>query len=63
DVPSDRIRVVGNTAVEGSSLMLLSQRLRDEAERVAEEMKYVELSNDPDFLTLYPRALYLGRFT
>ena len=43
--------------------MLLSKRLRDEAERVAEEMKYVELSNDPDFLTLYPRALYLGRFT
>jgi len=63
DVPSDRIRVVGNTAVEGARLMLLSKRLRDEAERVAEEMKYVELSNDPDFLTLYPRALYLGRFT
>ena len=63
DVPSDRIRVVGNTAVEGARLMLLSKRLRDEAERVAEEMRYVELSNDPDFLTLYPRALYLGRFT
>ena len=63
DIPSDRIRVVGNTAVEGARLMLLSKRLRDEAERVAEEMRYVELSNDPDFLTLYPRALYLGRFT
>ncbi|KYH36267.1 MAG: ferredoxin [Candidatus Bathyarchaeota archaeon B23] len=62
DVPSDRIRLVGNTAVEGARLMLISTGLRGEAERIAEEIKYVELSNDPAFLKEYPKALYLGRF-
>jgi uncharacterized 2Fe-2S/4Fe-4S cluster protein (DUF4445 family) len=63
DIPSERISLVGNTAVEGARMMLISKRMRDEAERIAEEIRYVELSNDPDFLKEYPRALYLGRFT
>lgn len=62
EVSTERIKLVGNTAVEGARMMLLSKRMRKEAERMAEEIRYVELSNDPDFLKEYPKALFLGRF-
>jgi len=43
-LPSDRIRQVGNAAGTGAALMLLSEKERDRAEKMAARIAHVELS-------------------
>lgn len=52
-----RVRAVGNTAVEGARLMLTSESAVEEAERVAREAEYVELTLAPEFKRIFPRSL------
>ena len=49
EVELDRVRMVGNTAVTGAKAILVSKRVRAEADRVAKEISYVELATEPDF--------------
>ena len=44
-----RIRVIGNSAIEGAKLLLVSERARAEAERIAVETEHVELFTRADF--------------
>jgi uncharacterized 2Fe-2S/4Fe-4S cluster protein (DUF4445 family) len=43
------VEAVGNSALAGTRLCLLSGRMRDEAERIAREVKYIELSGQLSF--------------
>jgi uncharacterized 2Fe-2S/4Fe-4S cluster protein (DUF4445 family) len=49
----DRMEAVGNTAGRGAVLVLLNHLLRSEAERIAEQAEYVELSTASDFADRY----------
>jgi uncharacterized 2Fe-2S/4Fe-4S cluster protein (DUF4445 family) len=49
EIPPERIYAVGNSAGDGARLALLSTSKRREAERIAREVEYVELSSDPCF--------------
>ncbi|MBO7406029.1 MAG: DUF4445 domain-containing protein, partial [Clostridia bacterium] len=46
---TSRVKSVGNAALAGASLMLLSLPKRAESEALAKKVEVVELSNDPVF--------------
>ncbi len=49
NLPDEKIEVVGNTAIEGATLALLSLSLRRELEEIVRTVEHVELETDPDF--------------
>jgi uncharacterized 2Fe-2S/4Fe-4S cluster protein (DUF4445 family) len=59
DLPWDRFRFLGNTAVLGSYATLLSRQARLRAEEIARSMTYVELSADNTFYEAFTAALFL----
>ncbi|MEM3163345.1 MAG: ASKHA domain-containing protein [Desulfurococcaceae archaeon] len=59
DVPDDKVRFVGNTAIMGADMALLSVDARSEAERIARRVEYIELSADPYFNEEFSSALII----
>jgi len=57
ELPRDRIYAVGNAAGDGARLALLSRAKRQEAEDIARDVEYLELSADPAFNDEYIMAL------
>jgi len=57
DLPLERIRAVGNAALAGASLALLSPAERDAASRIPDHVIYVELSGSPEFNDLFTNSL------
>lgn len=52
-LPLDKIVKVGNAALEGASIMLLSGRLRRVAEEMARNIEHVELETAPNFFDMF----------
>jgi uncharacterized 2Fe-2S/4Fe-4S cluster protein (DUF4445 family) len=59
DVPLDRIRFVGNTAVAGARLALLGRGARERMEDIARRMTNFELSTVPGYMDRYVSGLFL----
>lgn len=57
DVPSERIRYIGNAAGAGARMALLSQRCKDEANAISERVEYLELAARPDFQMEFALAM------
>ena len=57
DVPTDRIRFIGNGAGSGAKMALLNAGLRDAAERISKEARYIELAGRPDFQTTFMESM------
>ncbi len=53
DAPPERVEKVGNAALEGATLMLVSRGMRDEAERIVGLIEHVELETTPDFFEVF----------
>ena len=53
----DRISVIGNGALSGASLLLLSQPLRNECEAAVSKIKTVQLASNPLFVNEYAEAM------
>jgi uncharacterized 2Fe-2S/4Fe-4S cluster protein (DUF4445 family) len=58
-LPLNRFRQVGNAAGSGARQMLLSLKQRHLAEEIAKRVKYVELSNYPNFTNIFSKSLFL----
>lgn len=58
DVPSTRIDFVGNTAIAGAKMALISKSIREESRVISKRVRYLELANDPDFSEEFLNALY-----
>lgn len=58
---ADRFRQVGNAAGTGARLALISRDKREEANGIAECIRYVELSTYPDFMKLFVDATRIGQ--
>ena len=48
-VDPERIRFVGNAALTGAEMALLSTRARQEAEWISQQVRYVEIAAKPEF--------------
>ena len=49
DLPDEKITRIGNAAIEGATLALLSTRRRLELEETVSRIEHIELETDPDF--------------
>lgn len=58
-IPPERFRHVGNAAGAGARAMLVSARMRSEAEKLARRLEYIELAAVPDFADLFAKAVLL----
>lgn len=57
DIPSERIRYVGNTASFGAKRALLSTAEREYATRIMRDTRHVDLSLNPDFQQEFSAAM------
>jgi len=57
DVPKHKIRFVGNSAVTGAKMALISKNMREKSELISKKARYLELANDPDFNQEFIKAL------
>ncbi|OGS41469.1 MAG: hypothetical protein A3K67_04010 [Euryarchaeota archaeon RBG_16_62_10] len=67
DVPQEKYRFIGNGALGGARMALLSDRKRKEMHDIFNKMTYVELSVDNDFYAEFSSSLFiphtdLGKF-
>lgn len=60
DVPLDRICSVGNAAVMGARMLLISDECRERAARLARGMQYVEIAHEKDFSDIFADAMFLN---
>jgi uncharacterized 2Fe-2S/4Fe-4S cluster protein (DUF4445 family) len=61
DIPLERVRLCGNTSLSGSEHMLLSPARCEELESLRKRATTVNLSQLPEFETLFIENLYLQR--
>jgi uncharacterized 2Fe-2S/4Fe-4S cluster protein (DUF4445 family) len=59
DVPPDRVHFVGNTAVAGARVALLSEDAFQRVERVARMMTYVDLMANPRYMEEFVKANFI----
>ena len=59
DLPEERFRFVGNTALQGARMALLAKGQMDELTMIARMMTYVELSAELLFMDRYVASLFL----
>jgi len=59
DVPLEKIRFVGNTAIAGAKMALLSREALDRAEKIAGEMTYFDLMSYTGYMEEFIRAKFL----
>ncbi len=57
DIPHERITFVGNAAVSGAQMVLLSRIARAKAAKLAQKIKYVEIAHEHDFTTAYANCM------
>jgi uncharacterized 2Fe-2S/4Fe-4S cluster protein (DUF4445 family) len=57
-LPLDRFVQVGNAAGAGARQMLISKERRNFAQNIAGRLKYIELSNHPDFTNEFSKYLF-----
>ena len=53
DVAPEKVAKVGNAALEGATLMLISNRMRGVAESLVRRVEHVELETTPDFFDIF----------
>ena len=62
NLPTEKIRQVGNAAIEGATRALVSTSARRELERLVGTMEHVELETDPDFFDHFVEGCQFKRF-
>ncbi|MFX1509487.1 MAG: ASKHA domain-containing protein [Promethearchaeota archaeon] len=58
-VPLDRVSFIGNAALSGAQMALLSMSHREQAISLARSVKFVDLARHPDFSQTYAASLFL----
>ncbi len=59
DLPLERLQSVGNAAVSGAEMILLSRQSRERAHALAGKIRYVEIANEPSFAGIFADAMFL----
>ena len=58
EIPLKKVQIIGNAAISGAKMALISKDERRVAEEIADEVIYIELSTQPDFMTTYLKSHY-----
>jgi uncharacterized 2Fe-2S/4Fe-4S cluster protein (DUF4445 family) len=59
DVPIDKISFVGNTAISGAKMTLTSRELRETAEELSRNIRYIELMANPGFRREFLNSIFI----
>jgi uncharacterized 2Fe-2S/4Fe-4S cluster protein (DUF4445 family) len=59
DVPTEKIRFVGNTALSGAKMLLISEDARKTADELSRKVRYIELANEPKFNDEFADATFI----
>ncbi len=59
DLPLEKFSFIGNSAITGAKMCLLSREAMQRAEEIARKMTYVDLSTNPEFMNNYTASLFL----
>ncbi|MDF2955039.1 ASKHA domain-containing protein [Candidatus Alkanophaga liquidiphilum] len=59
EVPLKKIRTIGNAAGTGARMALVSREARKKMEKLADWVKFIEAAIHPDFMKIYPEAMYI----
>ena len=59
DLPHERFTYIGNSALTGAYIALLSRQHRHKLTEIASKMTYVDLSSDPRYMDGYVKAMFL----
>jgi uncharacterized 2Fe-2S/4Fe-4S cluster protein (DUF4445 family) len=59
DLPEERFTYIGNSALTGAYIALLSREHRQKLTEIASRMTYVDLSSDPRYMDGYVKAMFL----
>jgi len=59
DLSLERFTFIGNSAIAGTRMCLLSQEAMRRVEKIAGKMTYIDLSRDPEFMNNYTASLFL----
>jgi uncharacterized 2Fe-2S/4Fe-4S cluster protein (DUF4445 family) len=57
DIPTHKIRFVGNTAVTGAKMALISKDMKEKIELISKKTRYLELADAPDFNQEFIKSL------
>jgi uncharacterized 2Fe-2S/4Fe-4S cluster protein (DUF4445 family) len=59
DVPQEKFSFIGNGAIAGATMMLLSKDFAEEAQAIAKRVKSIELNTIKDFQSEFVKATYM----
>jgi uncharacterized 2Fe-2S/4Fe-4S cluster protein (DUF4445 family) len=59
DVPTEKIKFVGNTAIIGAKMALISKEARETAEALSRKIRYIELAIDSEFEKEFINAMQI----
>lgn len=59
DIPLEKVKSIGNGALGGAALTLISEKLVEAAERIAKSLTNIELSKNYDFMDEYTLASFI----
>jgi len=59
NVPSEKITCIGNSAITGAKMCLMSTEMRDEALSISMETRYIELAAEPQFAKEFSHSLFI----
>ncbi|MHA1518937.1 MAG: ASKHA domain-containing protein [Promethearchaeota archaeon] len=57
EIPLERIHQLGNAAGAGAVRLLLNDDLKREADKIAQDVKYIELANSPKFPRVFAESM------
>ena len=58
DLPSGKIKFIGNAAGSGAKMVLLAKELRDEAREISRKTEYIELAVKADFHRIFADSMF-----
>jgi uncharacterized 2Fe-2S/4Fe-4S cluster protein (DUF4445 family) len=62
DIPTEKIKFIGNAAGVGAKMVLLSKELREEACDISTNTEYIELAVRTDFQKVFTDAMYFPEY-
>ncbi|MGQ9615440.1 MAG: ASKHA domain-containing protein [Spirochaetota bacterium] len=58
DVPTEKIKFIGNAAGSGAKMVLLARELREEASEISRNTQYIELGAHKDFQKVFAESMF-----